>query len=47
MKPTWIHTLAWLAAVVAAVLLALANPDGLGYSVGGDFVRPQGAMAPR
>lgn len=47
MKPLWTQTLAWIAAVVAAVLLALANPDGLGYSSGGDFARPQGAMAPR
>jgi hypothetical protein len=29
MKPLWTHTLAWLAAVAVAVLLALANPSGL------------------
>ena len=47
MKPLWIQTLAWIAAVVAAVLLALANPDGLGFSYDSDGFRPQGAMAPR
>jgi len=30
MKPLWAQTLAWLAAVLAAVLLALATPDGMG-----------------
>jgi hypothetical protein len=30
MKPLWTQTLAWLAAVLAAVLLALATPDGVG-----------------
>jgi hypothetical protein len=29
MKPLWTHTLAWLAAVAVAVLLALASPGGL------------------
>jgi hypothetical protein len=33
MKPLWPHTLAWLAAAVAALLLALASPDGLGISL--------------
>jgi hypothetical protein len=33
MKPLWPHTLAWLAAAVAAVLLAMATPDGLGISL--------------
>ena len=30
MKPLWTQTLAWIAAVVAAVLLALAYPSGVG-----------------
>jgi hypothetical protein len=47
MKPLWIQTVAWIAAVIAAVLLALANPDGLGLSSGDDHYRPQGAMMPR
>lgn len=32
MKPLWTQTLAWIAAAVVALLLALANPDGLGIS---------------
>ena len=46
MKPLWTQTLVWLAAVAAAILLALANPDGLGFSVG-DVYRPQGGGVPR
>jgi hypothetical protein len=46
MKPLWRQTLAWIAAVVTAVLLAWANPDGMGYS-SGEAYRPHGAMAPR
>ena len=46
MKPLWSKTLVWLAAVLAAILLALANPDGLGFSPD-DVFRPQGAMMPR
>ena len=46
MKPLWTKTLVWLAAVLAAILLALANPDGLGYT-SGDAIRPQGASMPR
>jgi hypothetical protein len=30
MKPLWTQTLAWIAAAIAAVLLALAYPDGVG-----------------
>ena len=45
MKPLWTQTLAWLAAVLAAVLLALANPDGLGLHLDGVF--SHGATAPR
>jgi hypothetical protein len=46
MKPLWSKTLVWLAAVIAAILLALANPDGLGFS-SGDEIRPQGGSVPR
>ena len=46
MKPLWTQTLAWIAAVVAAILLAMANPDGLGFS-SGEAYRPQGAGVPR
>ena len=42
MKPLWVQTLAWLAAVLAAVLMALAAPEG-----NGDFHFPQGATVPR
>ena len=45
MKPLWTQTLAWIAAVLAAVLLALANPDGLGLHPDGGV--SQGASAPR
>jgi hypothetical protein len=47
MKPLWTQTLVWIVAVVAAILLALANPDGLGFFTGDAAYRPQGAMAPR
>jgi hypothetical protein len=46
MKPLWTQTLVWLAAVLAAVLLAWASPDGLGFGMDDDY-RPQGGMAPR
>ena len=46
MKPLWAQTVAWIAAVLAALLLALASPDGLGFS-SGDNYRPQGGMMPR
>ncbi|HSV84132.1 MAG TPA: hypothetical protein VLK85_33445 [Ramlibacter sp.] len=42
MKPLWIHTLAWIAAVLAALLLALAMPEG-----NGEFNFPAGATTPR
>lgn len=45
MKPLWTQTLAWLAAVVAAVLLAMASPDGLGLLF--DREAAHGASAPR
>ncbi|WP_281068633.1 hypothetical protein [Ramlibacter agri] len=41
MKPLWVHTLVWIAAVAAAVLFALVGPDGTDFSV------PQGAIVPR
>jgi hypothetical protein len=45
MKPLWTQTLAWIVAVLAAVLLALATPDGLGIPFQGGF--SHGANAPR
>ena len=47
MKPLWAQTLAWIAAALAALLLALANPDGLGFSTDHDLFTPHGAIAPR
>lgn len=41
MKPLWIHALLWAAAVVVALLLAVAGPDGT------DFKAPHGAVVPR
>jgi hypothetical protein len=46
MKPFWVQTLAWIAAVLVAVLLAMANPDGQGLFFGGGIL-PHGANAPR
>jgi len=45
MKPLWAQTLAWLAAVVAAVLLAFASPGGLGFLF--DTEAAHGANVPR
>jgi hypothetical protein len=45
MKPLWAQTLAWLAAVVVALLLALAGPDGFEPHMHSPI--PQGAAAPR
>ena len=45
MKPLWIQTLAWIVAILVAVLLALAGPEGGNGS--GDFQLPHGANAPR
>lgn len=42
MKPLWVHTLLWLVAVLAAILMALAAPDN-----NGEFSFPQGATVPR
>lgn len=41
MKPVWIHTLLWIAAVLAALVFAMLGPDGT------DFKTPQGANMPR
>jgi hypothetical protein len=45
MKPLWLQTLAWIAAVLAALLLALAGPEA--GSNGFDFEVPHGAGTPR
>ena len=45
MKPLWTQTLAWIAAVVAAVLLAFASPGGFGSEFDGES--SHGAVAPR
>jgi hypothetical protein len=45
MKPLWTQTLAWLVAVVAAVLLAFASPAGLGVLFEADA--SHGAGTPR
>jgi hypothetical protein len=45
MKPLWTQTLAWLAAVVTAVLLAFASPGGL--SLLSDTEAAHGASTPR
>ena len=47
MKPLWTQTLVWLAAVVAAFLLALANTEELGFSASDDVFGSQGATVPR
>lgn len=44
MKPIWTQTLIWIAAALAAVLMALANPDGMGN---GYDLFSHGATAPR
>lgn len=46
MKPVWTQMLAWIAAVLVAVLLALANPDGMGIHLLPDLF-PQGSETPR
>ena len=45
MKPLWTQTLAWIAAVAAAVLLAFGSPGAL--SVLFDVDPPYGSPAPR
>jgi hypothetical protein len=46
MKPLWTQTLAWLAAIAAAFLLALIGPDGFDKPFTADAI-PQGSTAPR
>lgn len=46
MKPLWIHTLAWVAAIATALLLALAGPEG-SWTLHDPLIYPQGATAPR
>jgi hypothetical protein len=45
MKPLWTQTLAWLAAIAVAVLLALAGPDAFDHQLLDPI--PHGAVAPR
>ena len=48
MKPLWPQTIAWIAAVVVALLLALAAPESLGVGAFGfEADMPQGAALPR
>jgi hypothetical protein len=48
MKPLWVQTLAWVAAIAAALLLALSGPEGSWTSRMLDApLFPQGATAPR
>lgn len=47
MKPHWTDTIAWIVAVVAAILLAFANPVGLGFFTDGHAYRPHGGITPR
>lgn len=48
MKPLWTQTLAWIAAAVVALLLALAAPENLGLGATGfDPHLSHGAAAPR
>ena len=41
MKPLWVHTLVWIAAIAAVLVFALLGPDG------SDFHTPWGAVTPR
>ncbi|MDB5750848.1 MAG: hypothetical protein JWP65_1269 [Ramlibacter sp.] len=45
MKPLWTHTLAWIAAILAALLLALAGPEAGGN--GFELEVAHGAGTPR
>jgi hypothetical protein len=45
MKPLWTQTLAWLAAIAVAVLLALFGPDAFDRHISDPI--PHGAVAPR
>jgi hypothetical protein len=46
MKPLWTQTLAWLAAIAVAVLLALAGPDAFDDTHLLEPI-PHGAVTPR
>jgi hypothetical protein len=46
MKPLWMQTLAWIAAIAVAVLFALANPDS-NTPIDVDSTVPHGSVAPR
>lgn len=46
MKPLWTQTLAWIVAVLAALLLAFAGPEGPG-TFGFEPEFAHGASAPR
>lgn len=46
MKPIWTQTLAWIAAILVAVLFAFANPDS-STSIDVDSTVPHGSVAPR
>ena len=48
MKQPWTPTIAWIVAVLAALLLALAAPESLGLGAFGfEADLPQGAFSPR
>lgn len=46
MKPLWTQTLVWIAAVLVALLLAFAGPDGVAI-FGLDALLPHGGDTPR
>lgn len=46
MKPLWMQTVAWIVAIVVAVLFAFANPDSDSPGDAGSFI-PHGSIAPR
>ena len=46
MKRLWTQTLAWIAAILVAVLFAFANPDA-DTAVNVDSTVPHGSVAPR
>lgn len=46
MKPLWTQTLAWIVAIVIAVLLAFASPDSPPNSTSMDLI-PHGSQTPR
>lgn len=46
MKPLWTQTLAWILAVLAAVVLAMASPGGMSQLFDTELF-PHGASTPR